>query len=209
MDDYDDNICSKTENNPEMMLIYIMPTLFPSRVEYLRMNLYEKQEITDEEIKKIREEINVKYAKQRAIRMLAARDRTEYEVKTRLIRLGFDDISAESAVLQLKAMGYINDMLFARKYISDRLKLKPKSKKALAYELEKKGIEADIIADVMDEFEVDEFLIAYRLAKRKYGKYDATDPKIQRRIASFLSHKGFSYDIIKSTLEQIIEAHNK
>lgn len=201
----------KQKNNPDMIQIYIDNSYAFSipEEEYLRLNLYEKHEITAEEVKKICEEINVKFAKERALRMLTARDRTEYEVKTRLIQLGFDDMSAEGAVLQLKAMGYINDRLFARKYISDRLKLKPKSKKALAYELEKKGVSSDIIADVMDEFEVDESLIAYRIAKRKYGKYDVTDIKIQRRIVSFLAHKGFSYDIIKSTLKQMIEAQSK
>lgn len=201
----------KHKNNPAMIQIYIDNSYAFSipEEEYLRMNLYEKQEITAEEIKKIQEEINVKLAKQRAIRMLATRDRTEYEVKTRLIQLGFDEISAEGAVLQLKSIGYINDRLFASKYISDRLKLKPQSKKALVYELEKKGIAPDVIAEVMNEFEVDESLIAYRLAKRKYGKYDLTEPKIQRRIVSFLAHKGFSYGIIKSTLEQMFEDKNK
>ncbi|NLX78188.1 MAG: regulatory protein RecX [Clostridiaceae bacterium] len=197
----------KQKNNPDMIQIYIDNVYAFSipEEEYLRLNLYEKQEITDEEVKRIREEVNVNLAKQRALRILAARDRTEYEVKTRLIQSGFDEAAAEGAVMQLKAIGYINDMLFARKYISDRLKLKPKSKRALAYELEKKGIGKDIIAEVLDDFELDETVIAYRLARRKYGKYDVTDPKIQRRIASFLAHKGFSYDIIKGTLEQMIE----
>lgn len=201
----------KHKNNPEMIQIYIDNSYAFSipEEEYLRMHLYEKQEITEEEIKTIREEVNVKLAKQRALRMLAARDRSEYEIKTRLIQLGFDENAAEGAVLQLKSIGYINDRLFASKFISDRLKLKPQSKKALVYELEKKGISPDIIEEVMNEFELDESLIAYRLAKRKYGKYDVTDPKIQRRIASFLAHKGFSYDMVKNILEQMIEDRNR
>lgn len=201
----------KQKNNPEMIQIYIDNSYAFSipEEEYLRMNLYEKQEITPDEIKRIRDEVNVNSAKQRALRMLASMDRTEYEVKSRLIQLGYDDESAEGAVLQLKAMGYINDMLYARKYISDRLKLKPKSRRALAYELEKKGISSDIIEEILNEFEIDESIIAYRLANKKYGKYDVTDPKIQRRVASFLAHKGFSYELIKNTLEQMIEDQEK
>lgn len=197
----------KHKNNPEMIQIYIDDSYAFSipEEEYLRLNLYEKHEITEEEIRKIRDEVNVRLAKQRALGILAVRDRSEYEIRTKLVQLGFDEAAAEGAVLELKAMGYINDRLFATKYISDRLKLKPKSKRALAFELEKKGIAPDIISEVMSEFEVDERVIAYRLAKKKYGKYDIEDPKIRRRIISFLEHKGFSHDIIKGTLEELSE----
>jgi len=201
----------KHKNNPDMIQIYIDNSYAFSipEEEYLRMHLYEKQEITPEEVREIQEEVNVRIAKQRALRMLASMSKSEYEVMTKLKQLGFDDISAERAVTELKAMGYINDRLFATKYITDRLKLKPKSKKALAYELEKKGVSADIIAEVMGEFELDESVIAYRLAKKKYGKYDVTDPRIRRRIISFLAHKGFSGEIIKSTLEEMLESRTK
>jgi len=201
----------KHRNNPEMIQIYIDNSYAFSipEEEYLRLNLYEKHEITPEEVRRIREEVNVRLAKQRALRILATMNKTEYEIKTKLKQLGFDDSAAEGAVMELKAMGYINERLFASKYISDRLKLKPMSKKALAYELEKKGVAPEIIAEVIDEFEVDEFLIAYRLAKRKYGKYDLTDPKIRRRIISFLSHKGFSEEIIKNTLREMLESRLK
>ncbi|AGC69193.1 regulatory protein RecX [Thermoclostridium stercorarium subsp. stercorarium DSM 8532] len=197
----------KHKNNPGMIQIYIDNSYAFSipEEEYFRLNLYEKQEITPEEVKKIREEINVRLAKQRALRMLAVREKTEYEIRTKLIRLGFDETVVENAVLELKSMGYINDRIFASKYISDRLKLKPKSKKALAYELERKGVEPGIIEEVLSEFEVDESLIAYRLAKRKFGKYDITDPEIQMKIKFFLAHKGFSNDIIKNTLREMLE----
>ena len=68
-----------------------------------------------------------------------------------------------------------------------------------------KGVSSDIIEQVIDEFEIDESVIAYRLARKKYGKYNIDDSKIQRRIVSFLSHKGFSFTIIKGVLEQMKE----
>lgn len=197
----------KQKNNPNMIQIYIDYSYAFSipEEEYLRLNLYEKEEIDLEEIKFIREEVNVKFAKQRALRMLATRYRTEYEIKEKLLDLGFDYEFVAEAILQLKSMGYINDRLFATKYISDRLKLKPRSKKALCFELSKKGVSSDIIEQVIDEFEIDESVIAYRLARKKYGKYNIDDSKIQRRIVSFLSHKGFSFTIIKGVLEQMKE----
>lgn len=197
----------RQKNNPEMIRIYIDNVYAFSMPEeqYLKMNLYERGELTQEEIETIRNEVNVKLAKQRAIKLLTARDRSEFEVKERLIKQGFDKEAADDAIMELKAMGYINDRLFAHKYVSDRLKLKPKSKKALAYELCQKGIESELITEVVNEYELDESSIAYRIARKKYGKYDAADPEVQRKIASFLSHRGFSYEIIREVITALME----
>lgn len=197
----------KQKNNPDMVSIYLdnkYAFSIPNE-EYLRLNLYERSELTEEEVKNIREEINIRAATQNGIKMLYSKDRTEYEVRQNLIRKGFDEDTAEGAVMQLKSMGYINDRLYANKYISDRLKLKPKSKKALMYELQKKGIDREIIAEVIDEFEMDESLIAYRITKKKFSKYNIGDPAIQRRIVSFLTHRGFSHEIINDVVNQLKE----
>jgi len=197
----------KQKNNPDMISIYIDNKYAFSMPadEYLKLNLYERNELAEEEIKKIREEINITAAKQCGIRMLYSKDRTEFEIRQNLIRQGFDEDTAEGAVMQLKSMGYINDRLYAHKYISDRLKLKPKSKKALIYELQKKGIDREIITEVLDEFEMDESLIAYRITRKKFSKYDISDPPIQRRIVSFLTHRGFSHEIINNVIKQLME----
>jgi len=197
----------KHKNNPDMISIYIdnkYAFSIPNE-EYLRLNLYERTELSEEEVKKIREEINIRAATQNGIRMLYSKDRTEYEMRQNLIRKGFDEDTAEGAVMQLKSMGYINDRLYAHKYISDRIKLKPKSKKALMYELQKKGIDREIIAEVLDEFEMDESIIAYRIARKKFNKYDISDPLIQKRIFSFLAHRGFSNEIINDVIKQLMQ----
>ena len=197
----------KHKNNPDMISIYIdnkYAFSIPNE-EYLRLNLYERTELSEEEVKKIREEINIRAATQNGIRMLYSKDRTEYEMRQNLIRKGFDEDTAEGAVMQLKSMGYINDRLYAHKYISDRIKLKPKSKKALMYELQKKGIDREIIAEVLDEFEMDESIIAYRIARTKFNKYDISDPLIQKRIFSFLAHRGFSNEIINDVIKQLMQ----
>lgn len=196
----------KQKNNPEMIRIYIDNAYaFSMPVEeYLRMNLYECAEISTEDIEYIKEEINVKRAKQLCIKMLAAKDRSECEIKNKLTQRGFDTEVINVTIMRIKAMGYINDRLYARKYISDKLELKPKSKRGLFFDLKRKGIDDAIIEEALNETELDESLLAYRLVKKKYGKYNAEEPGIQRKIASFLGHRGFSYDIICGTIKQMI-----
>lgn len=197
----------KQKNNPEMIRIYIdnaFAFTMPAE-EYYRMNLYERKVISQEDIEYIKEEVNIKLARQLGVRMLATRDHSGNEIRNKLIQKGFDTETIENALMQLKSMGYINDSLYTRKYISDRLKLKPKSKKALFYELKRKGIDDDIIEEALNETELDESLLAYRLAKKKYGKYNTEEPDVQRKIASFLNHRGFSYDVICETIKQMID----
>jgi len=197
----------KQKNNPEMISIYIDGVFaFSMPVEeYYRMHLYERKEISRENMEYIKKEVNVKLARQLAVRMLSAREHSENEIRNKLMQKGFDTETTENTLMQLKSMGYINDGLYARKYISDRLKLKPKSKKALYYELKRKGVDDDIIEEALNETELDETSLAYRLAKKKYGKYDARKPDIQRKIASFLGHRGFSYEIICETIKQMMD----
>ncbi len=195
----------KQKNNPGMLRLYMDGEYAFSipEDEYYRLNLYEQKELTQPEVDSIREEAGMKVARRNAIRLLAARDRSEQEVRERLILQGFDADVAEGAVLQLKSMGYINDSLFARKYVSDRLKLKPMSKKALAVDLQKKGIQKALIEEVLDECELDESSIALRLTKKKFGKYNAADPLVQKKIYSYLAYRGYSFDIIQDVLEQM------
>lgn len=197
----------KQKNNPEMIRIYIDGVFafsMPAE-EYYRMNLYERREINQEDIDYIKDQVNIKLARQLSVRMLAAREHSENEIRNKLMQKGFDRETIDNTLMQLKSMGYINDSLFARKYISDRLKLKPRSKKALFYDLKRKGVSEDIIEEALNETELDEFSLAYRLAKKKYGKYDAVEPDVQRKIASFLSHRGFSCEIICETIKQMMD----
>ncbi len=63
----------KQKNNPEMIRIYINDVYafsMPAE-EYYRMNLYERTELSQEDINFINDEINAKLAKQVSIRMLA------------------------------------------------------------------------------------------------------------------------------------------
>ena len=99
----------------------------------------------------------------------------------------------KTLIEELAAMGYINDKIYAQKYIFDRSKLKPKSSKLIKLELRTKGIEADIIDEVLLDYEVDDYVTAEGLVKKKFGKYDMNDKKIIKKIR-FL-HRGFDYEL--------------
>lgn len=180
----------------QMMRIYIDENYAFSvpKEDYIRLGLYEKEEITQDEIERIRQEVVLRAAREKATGYLMYRDRSEGEVIEKLINAGFDKDIAQEAASALKILGYIDDNRYARKYITDRLKNKAMSRKAIRFELERKDISLQIIEEALSETEVNEDEIALRTAKKKFGKYDVKDEKVRQKIMRYLCHKGFSVE---------------
>lgn len=174
-----------------------------SESDYISLGLYDKTEITEEEIEYIRNTLNFRSAKSKAVKYLSTRLRTEGEVVKRLTDEGYDAETAARVIEELKSLGYINNRLYIQKYIYDRSKLRPSSKRLLRLELLQKGIDGDEIDEILDDWKTDEASVAEALARKKFGKYDLKDDKIARRLQAFLSHRGFSHEIITGTIEKL------
>ena len=199
----------RNKKNKDRMSVYIdYKYCFSIEEEdYFKLNLYEKKEITGEEINYIKNNINYRAAKSTAIRFLSLKYRCEKEIRVKLELSGFDDEVIENVLEELKSMGYINDRIYTQKYIHDRSKLKPKSKRGLKLELKNKGVTEDIIDEVIGEWDIDEDAVAFGLAKKKFGKYDIKDENITRKIYSFLQHRGYSFETIEGVIKNLENGH--
>ena len=175
--------------------------------DYISLHLYEEKDLNDEEINNIKSNVNYRSAKSEAVKYVSYKFRSKKEVFDKLFKEGYEEVVVEKVLEELAGMGYINDKIYAQKYIFDRSKLKPKSSKLLKLELGIKGIKADIVDEILMDYEVDDNLVAEGLARKKFGKYDVTDEKIIRKIQSFLQHRGFDYEIINKTLKEL--KHNQ
>ena len=158
-----------------------------SEDDYLSLNLYEKSEIDEKTIDYIKNTINFQEAKQKAVRYLSLRIRTEKEVRDKLKSEGYDRVCISRVVDELKAIGYINNQLYAQKYVYDRSKLKPMSKKMMKLELMSKGIPEETAEEVLADWKAEDSDVARSLVKRKFGKYDLRDEKIMKKAYMFLA----------------------
>ena len=174
-----------------------------SEDDYLSLNLYDKSELSRDEIDHIKNTVNFRAAKNCALKYLSYKLRTEKEVRMKLQDDGFDGDSIEMAIEELNALGYINNKIYVQKFVFDRSKLKPKSKKLIKLELMGKGIQEEIIDEVFNDWNVDETSVAESLVKRKFGKYDFNDDSIKRKAYMFLKHRGYSHDVIESVIGRI------
>jgi len=102
--------------------------------------------LSSDEIEEIKKGVSQRTAKYKAVKYLSYRYMTEAELSQKLRKDGYDEDVILNVVTELKSMGYINDLIYAQKYVYDRIKLKPKAKKMLKRELNQKGV-SDEIAD--------------------------------------------------------------
>ncbi len=174
-----------------------------SEEDYLTLNLYEESELSEEKVDYIKNTLNFHEAKAKAVRYLSLRLRTEQEVWKKLHGEGYEPECVDKVISELKAIGYINNKLYAQKYVFDRSKLKPLSKRMMKRELLVRGVHEDIIDEVLDDWKVEDSVVAEGLLKRKFGKYDLSDEKVRIKVYRFLMHRGFSVSTIKEALRSL------
>jgi len=143
-----------------------------------------------------------------AVRYLAYRPRSESEVRQRLQRHGFDSDCTEKAIGRLKEQGLVDDMAFAQFWKDNRESFSPRSRRLTRLELQRKGLNSDIIETVVNE--LDESESAYRAALSKARRLPVSDYQtFRRRMSEHLSRRGFTYDVIKETVQKIWKEHSK
>ncbi len=138
-----------------------------------------------------------------AIHYLSYRPRSEFEVRERLQRRGFDD-SIELVIARLKERGLVNDMDFARFWKENRDSFSPRSQWLTKLELRQKGIADDVINQVVDTINDDDS--AYRAAISKARSLSRSDyQSFRRRLGEYLKRRGFGYGVINHTVERLYQ----
>ncbi len=143
-------------------------------------------------------------AKNSAVKFLSLKLRTAFEVEEKLRELGYEETTINRVINDLTEIDYINDYKYAVKYISEKTKLKPKSIKLLAMELDYKGISNDIVSSVIEELNPDDDETALELLKKRYSKYNEFDENLINKMKSYLAGRGFSYNQISKAISKYI-----
>ena len=137
-----------------------------------------------------------------AAHYLSYRPRSESELRERLHRRGFADDSVEAVITKLKEQGLVNDMAFAQFWKDNRESFSPRSQWLTKLELRQKGVDGDIIAQVVDA--IDDTDSAYRAALSKAHSLPLSDYQgFRRRLGEYLKRRGFSYGMINHIVEQV------
>jgi regulatory protein len=160
------------------------------------------QELSEEQVEALTKSEHYHRGLNAAIRYLASRPRSEAEVRQRLKRHGFNGDCADRVIAKLNEQGLVDDASFARFWKENRETFSPRSRRMTSLELQRKGLDRDIIDQVVSE--VDDSDSAYRAALVKARRLSPSDRQgFRRRLGEYLRRRGFGYEVINDAVERV------
>lgn len=166
------------------------------------IGLQEGQKLSSTEIEKLKNAELFHRCYNSALRFLSPRPRSEAEIKARLRRHGYEINVIQQAIDKLKEQKLVDDNAFAQFWRENRENFKPRSRRLIEVELKQKGVGAETIARATEV--VDDDVAAHKAAQRKAISLAGLDyPSFRKRLGTFLRQRGFSYEVINTTIERV------
>jgi regulatory protein len=155
------------------------------------------QELDAAELKRLKKAAGLDKAYGQALRYVALRSRSEWEIETYLARKEVDKAAVAEIIRRLRNLKLLSDLDFARSWVRGRRQLKSVSQRRLRLELRQKRVPSDIIDQVLSEDGTDERDTLRELIDKKRARYPD-----KLKLMQYLARQGFNYDDIKSALSE-------
>ena len=166
------------------------------------VSLEKGQYLTDADISRLQELDAAQRAYERCLKFLAYRPRSLAETRRYLMRIDTDERAIEEVIERLLAGGYLDDAAFARFWVDNRERFRPKGPLALQHELRQKGISQAIIDQVLQA--IDSQRSAYRAGRPRAERLARMDQHVFRqKLGSYLLRRGFGHEEVWFVVDQL------
>lgn len=194
----------KAQKNQKRVNIYLDNSFgFGLDLENLmKLQLKVNQELSEEEKNEIVKKGELQKSFDKTLRFVMTRPRSFKEVKDYFKRKEIDSSLHQNILDRLIKLELLNDQKFAKWWVEQRLEFKHKSKKDITFELRQKGVDTNIIKNVLEDSEIDELKIVKELISKKeykWKRYEESERK--QKITQYLAGKGFSWDVISQVID--------
>ena len=196
-------------NNPERINLYVDGhfLLGVNAEIVLKMGLQVEQELLPEHLEQLRSEEAEQQAVDRALNYLSFRPRSREEVRRYLRRKETPHEIIEAALARLDRLDFVNDRTFTEFWIETRGQFNPRGAHALKHELRLKGVEREVVDELVDDEQDEERALR---AGRKKAMSLVNVPnmdyaRFRNRLGSFLQRRGFGYDVTTRTVRALWE----
>jgi regulatory protein len=176
----------------------------------IQFGLRSGDQIDDNVLATIRAAEELFHAKQKALEYLSRRMHSEKELGQKLKKKEFSVEIIRRLIDDFRASGYLNDTQFAVAYVADCLQKRPVGRRSLIQRLRLKGIDREIIANVLTatlETEKEETIALaaarkkLRVSRSQFEKLDTERRK--KRLAQFLAQRGFEWEIVGRVINTV------
>ena len=137
-----------------------------------------------------------------AVLYLGNRPRSVSEIRRHLRGKRYDDEAIDGAIDKLRAQRYVDDLDFAKYWVEQRSRFRPKGDRALVSELSSKGVARETIDAALGEMPAESETDRARPANaRQLRRWESLEPpERKRKIHAFLAQRGFGYDVIDEVI---------
>ena len=196
------------KNNPERVSIFVDGDflLGIAKEIFLQYNLSKGDTLIEDDVFNLASDDEVVKAKSYALNLLSYRKRSELELRERLEKKDYSQVSINQVIKILKRIDYLDDREFAKLWIRDKQR-KAKGPLQIKIELSKKGVAERIIeTEISNEYPMEkEKEIAREFISKRVKRYhDDSYQKKKRKLFQALERRGFSFDIIHELLEEFL-----
>ena len=168
----------------------------------LENHVKENLEISDEELYKIVKKSKERRANEKALTLLEYRSHSKKELTDKIARtMGREE--AMNAAEKMADIGLVNDSDYAERYAKELFERKKFGKNRVKQELKLKGIDGEIIEEVLalyEDFDTKEQIES--ILNSKYSNY-LTDEKVKRRAVAALQRRGFTFSDIRAFMKDL------
>ena len=212
----------RQKKNPKRVSIYVDDEFaIGVHIETLaHYGLRKGDSLEEKKLKELERAEELQSAKEKSMRLLGYRARSEKEIRDRLGKKSFNVAVIDETIVALKRSRLLDDAAFARTFAHDAIARKPLGKHLLRRELRQKGIANEIIesviGEVYDEESEEEF--ALELTRKYMNKKTGSKKKStgvqgrmkeKKRLADYLARRGFDWETVSSVLSKVLPEDHK
>lgn len=137
-------------------------------------------------------------ANEKALYLLEHRSHSKKELTDKIARTAASKEAAQAAADHMEELGLVDDEAFAHSYAREMFLHKRFGPMRVRQELRQKGIDPDLIEDLLEQYGDEELLLENMrtVLARKYSLWQE-DEKVRRRAFAALQRLGYSYDLIR------------
>ncbi|WP_435875905.1 regulatory protein RecX [Saccharopolyspora shandongensis] len=146
-------------------------------------------------------------ARDTVYRLLAARARSRSELRQALLRKEIDEEVADAVLQKFVDAGLVDDASFAEEWVHSRQRHQGLGRKALGFELRRKGVDEHLVEAALSTVDGDaEVERARELVQRKLRTMANLDHAAKlRRLVGMLARKGYSEGLAFRVVREEIE----
>lgn len=164
--------------------------------ELRRYGILEGSVLTSECYAEIMHDVLEKRGRARAQNLLLSMDRTEYQLRMKLKEGGYPEEVIDHVLSYVKQYHYVDDARYAREFI--RTRSRSKSIRQMQFQLQQKGISAQVIRQALEEQEdTGESEAICRFIEKKRIDLEHADKKEVYKLYCSLIRKGFGYEQVR------------